>query len=352
MIDPEDHGGTYEFRKPVAGISPFFVGAGLDNTFAMLQIDNIPDLLRLNTNIAGKDITFHAEDDAPPPAGSLSHVGDIDIYVGPAPTASDSDLAARVIMKDVPDDVHIFWDFGFPSGSANFTASNEFGLLFLAQDGGNRIVGALQLQDLQAGYNITFDPHFSVGTFAYAPTSLDLVLLDAVAGIDNDVNFDGGGAPIIGQNTSKPGVDGFFNLYRMKGTDGDDTLDPVGPAPAANEYVPELTFMMKDFREFSYHVSGGVHIFGLSGFLTPFLDDHGGPTEHGDFMIDVWAPKVDISIDLGPLGSFGLLNPAGWSDNGPIHLVPFGDVQFTHLFSVVYRFDGFHLFGDHFDPFA
>ena len=351
LIDPETDGGTYEFRKPVPGISPFFVGVGVDDVFGMLQIDNIPDLMRLVTNTEDHDITFHVEDDAPPPEGSLSHIGDIDIYAGQGTTAGDSDLAARIIMKDVPDDVHIFWDFGFPSGSANFDASNEFELLFLAQDGGNRLVGGLQLEDLQAGYNVAFDPHFSVGTTYYIPTSLDLVILTATAGIDNDVNFDGGGNPIIGANGSKPGVDGFFTLYNMETdpeslTDGDGNA--IGPAPGDDEYVPGFSFLMKDFQEFSLQLDAGVHLF--PAFLVPFIDDHGGPTLVGQFVLDFWAPEVDISTDL--FGGFGFFNRADYRDNTPIHLIPLGTPDFDVLHDAVFTFVGFHDFDDHIDPFA
>jgi hypothetical protein len=353
LIDPEKDGGTYEFRKPVAGISPFFVGVGVENIFAMLQIDNIPDLMRLVTNIGNKDITFHVEDDVPPPAGSLSHIGDIDIYVGEGTTAGDDKLAARVIMKDVPDDVHIFWDFGFPSGSANFDASNEFGLRFLAQDGSHRIVGGMELEDLQAGYNVAFNPHFTVGFTAYVvPTSLNLILLTATAGIDNDVNFDGGGAPIIGANGSKPGVDGFFTLYNMKSspeslTDGDGN-DIGAPAPGANEYVPGFSFLMKDFREFSLTLDAGVELF--PAFLSPTIDLHGGPTLVGDFDFDFWAPEVDITADV--LIEFGFFNRADYRDNTPIHIIPLGGIDFDNLHDAVYTLVGFHNFGDHVDPFA
>ena len=99
VVQVNTNGGTYEFRKPVAGVSPFFVGAGIEDLFAMIQLDNIPDLMQLNTNIAGKDITWHTEDDV------FDSIGDVDVYVGPEGMAQDSDLAGRFVMKDVPSDV-------------------------------------------------------------------------------------------------------------------------------------------------------------------------------------------------------------------------------------------------------
>jgi len=149
-------------------------------------------------------------------------------------------------------------------------ASQEFTVLFLYQDGSTRITAGARLKELQAGYNVKFDPHFDSSTSLDVPTGLDLVLLDAKAGFDNSVNFDSGGNPIIGADNSKPGVDGFFSLYQM--TSHPDSLTPAGPAPAASEYTPTISFLMGGFKEFSLDLQAGIHIFGLTtGFLDPFV---------------------------------------------------------------------------------
>ena len=339
LIDPETNGGTYEFRKPVAGVSPFFVVAGLNSTVAAIQLDNIPDLIQLKTDIDGHDITWHTEDDV------FDSIGDVDVYVGPAGMAQDSDLAARFVMKDVPSDVHIFWDFGFPNGSANFDSNQEFELLFLAQDGGHRIAGAMQLEDLQAGYEVGIDIHFDVDWFGPVPTSLNLNILTAKAGIDNDVDDSS-----IAANNSKPGVDGFLGIYEM--TNSPSNLTPGGPAHASSEYVPGFTFMMKDFREFSLTLEVGVEI--IPALLSPDVDL--SSTLVGDFVIDFWAGRFELATDFDgdDAPEFGFLNEKDYTDNTPIHLVPGGvdDLDFDNLFAAVYTFVGFHHFDDHFDPFA
>jgi hypothetical protein len=334
FVAPDLNGGTYEFRKPVAGVSPFFVGAGLDALFAMVQLDNIPDLMQLNTNIAGKDITWHTEDDV------FDSIGDVDVYVGPENMAQDSDLAGRFVMKDVPSDVHIFWDFGFPNGNANFDANAEFELLFLAQDGSDRLVGALQLEDLQVGYEVGINVFFDVDWFGPVPTELALNILTAKAGIDNDVD-----GPGIGANMAKPGVDGFFNLYSMNGSPSALT-GPAGPAPAASEYTPDLTFLMKDFREFSLTLDVGLELIPI--FLEPEVEVTS--TLVGDFVLDFWAGLIDVTAEA--FVEFGFFNAPDYTDNTPIHLVPIGAPDFDNLHDAVYTFVGFHGFGSHPNPFA
>ena len=136
LIDPELNGGTYEFRKPVAGVSPLFLGAGLDDTIAAIQFNNIPDLLQLNTNVAGHDITWHTEDDV------FDSIGDVDVYVGPAGMVQDADLAGRFADAGCAEATCTSGAISvFLNGNAIFDASNEFELL-LGQDGSSRLVGA------------------------------------------------------------------------------------------------------------------------------------------------------------------------------------------------------------------
>jgi hypothetical protein len=349
QYQPNNNGGHFEFDAPSPGTHEFLAGADLNGKFLVAHIDNIPDQAVLNIDLAGRDIHFFTH------SASMATAGDIDVYYGPARMAQDSDRAVRMVMQHTPDDVHIFWNFGFPSGSANFVASNAFTLLFLYQDGGTRVTAGARLKELQAGYNVDFHPHFSVGTTFGIPTSLDLIVFHAIAGIDNDVNFDGGGNPIIAPNYSKPPVDGFFSLYNMKSNPGgltDQNGNPLSgaPSPGPSEYVPQLSFLMKGFRELSFDFTLGVHVFGFSGFLTPFANFT--PTVIGQFALDFWAPRVDLSISLPILGDFGLFNAPDWTDNTPIHLIPVTGLYFRHLHDVLYTFDGFSTFASHFDPFS
>jgi hypothetical protein len=124
--------------------------------------------------------------------------------------------------------------------------------------------------------------------------------------------------------------------------------NPVGPAPAASEYTPTLTFLMNGFREFSLTATAGFHLFGFSGFLDPFVSVTS--TLIGNFVVDYWAPHIDLTATV--LVTFGFFNAADYTDNTPIHLIPFGSPDIENLHDAVYTFVGFHHFDDHFDPLA
>ncbi|HTK76552.1 MAG TPA: hypothetical protein VL371_14900 [Gemmataceae bacterium] len=335
---PTANGGHYEFDAPLPGLHPFFAGVGLDGNFLFAQIDNVPDFAALDIDMAAHNVHFHTSNDFG--VTPTSAVGNIDVYYGPENMAADGNTALRAVMQNVPDDVLLTWSFAFPSGGANFTASNEFTLLLLAQDGSHRLTAGLRLKELQASYDVEFDPHFHVGTTYYVPTSLNLILLDATAGIDNDT-----ADAAIHANPAKPGVDGFFSLYSMTGSP--DALSPAGPAPQASEYTPELSFLMRNFREFSVSLSAGAELF--PAFLSPTVSV--SKTLVGDFVVDFWAGKLDISTSIFGF-DFGFLNEADYTDNTPIHLVPLGSPNFDVLHDAVFTFVGFHDFGDHFDPLA
>ena len=342
---PSSNGGHYEFRAPTPGLHPLFAGAGIDSDFLFAQIDNIPDAATLDIDLAGQKIHFHTDDDTGATAGN------IDVYFGPENMAQDGDTAVRGIMQDTPDDVVISWGFGFPNGNANVTASNEFTLLFAGQDGGSRLTAGLRLQELQVGYDLDVLPLDIDVDFIYTPlpvpTSVDLVLFRATAGIDNDT-----ADPSIAANPAKPGVDGFFSLYTLKTGTVDDpigSLDPSGPAAGASEYVPELSFMMRDFRLFSIDFELQVEVIPVP--LVPSIE---GPniSLSGDFVFDVWTTS-DVDATIGtPLGDIGFRNIADYKDNTPIHIIPFNDLIVGNPEGLVITFGGFHDFDDHFDPLA
>jgi hypothetical protein len=334
---PNSNGGHFEFNAPSPGLHPFFAGVGLDDKFLYAHIDNIPDTSVLDIDLAGGDIHFHTTDDTGATAG------DIDLYYGPEGSAADNQSAMRGILQDTPDDVHLTWNFGFPDGAANFVASNEFRLLFLTQDGSNRIVAGAQLKELQAGYGLDFLPLTVTSTTTLGvPTGANLVLFRAHAGIDNDASNEVG----VG-NAGKPGVSGFFNLYQMTTEDLTNTAN--GVAPGAAEYTPTVTFQMKDFTRLDFEVTVEVTLIAvleLPGELH-FNHDLQGPD--GQFGLQLWS---SANTDETFLDILGIRNPPDYSDNTPFFIIPFGTPRFDDIDVLVFNFGGFGDFSDLFDPLA
>jgi hypothetical protein len=339
---PNSNGGHFAFADPVPGVHPFLAGVGLDSTYLIAHIDNVPDSAVLDIDTSADKIHFHTSNDFS--VTPTSAVGNIDVYYGPAGMAQDSDTALRAIMQNVPDDVLINWGFGFPSGAANFTASNEFRLLLLAQDGSHRLVAALQLQEMEAGYSLAFTPSVTVSTTALFPTSINLKLFTATAGIDNDTSN-----PAIAANPSKPGISGIFNLYSM--TNSPENIND-GTVAGAKEYTPELTFQMKDFRLFSVDLTFALGLFPDLG--VPHI---GGPNINtsGQFALQLWSTDdIDDELDLTSIGLsiYGFENKPDYVDNTPFFIIPFGSPQFSVVHDDVVTFGGFGTFSDLFDPFA
>jgi hypothetical protein len=346
---PDENGGNFTFRAPSPGTHPLFAGFE-DGDFTTLQIENVPDEIVVDINDTGS-ITYNATDDANPSAGQ------IDLYRGPLPIASDSDSAIRAIMNDTPESVDINWNFGFPDGAINFDASNEFEMLFLTQNGNRRITAGLEMEDLQLGYDIDLFPlDLDIdGPSLFPPEvgSADLRLLSAKAGIDNDANSSN-----INANFAKPGTDGFFTLYDLKGS-------PValinGTAPDGSEYVPLITAMMRDFRELSATVALDVELAKLSvipapPFVFPTLTlepevDVDVDLE-GDVVFDVWSSaNTDATFDIFGF-DFGFRNQPDYRDNTPIHIIPLESPDIDRVEDAVFTFNGLHGFGSHFDPFV
>lgn len=319
---PNTNGGHFEFDAPTAGPHPFLAGAGLDSNILIAHIDNIPDSATLDINLAANNIHFH----------SSASAGTIDLYYGPQGMAQDSDTALRAVMQNTPTDVQINWSFGFPNGNASFVASNPFTLLFLAQDGSNRLVGGVRLQELDVNYGMDILPlDVNLSTTFLVPTNLTVTLFDAHAGIDVGAS----GVP----------VDGFFNLYSMKSSP--DDLTPAGPAPGANEYIPELTFMMQNFTQFSINFSAGlsITILPIPGIIHPSVSLN--VTVTGQFIFDVWQ-NSDINDTL--FGDIGYVDAADYSDNTPIQLVPGNSIILQDHGGLTFSFEGFSGLDDHFDP--
>ncbi|HSZ59729.1 MAG TPA: hypothetical protein VK797_29060, partial [Tepidisphaeraceae bacterium] len=329
---PNSTGGDFEFDAPSPGTHPFFAGVGLDSNFLYASIDNVPASSTLHIDTSG-DIHFHAS----------SSPGTIDLYYGPAGMAQDSDTALRAVLQDTPTDLDLSWNFGFPNGGATFTASNPFTLLLLAQNGSNRLVGALHLQNLRAGYNISILPlTVSSSTALGIPTSATLVLFKASAGIDNNTSGTFG----VG-NPSLPGVSGIFNLYSM--TASPETIND-GTAPGGPQYTPTVTFQMKDFTHVQYSVELDMTIISLDPLNlpgTPHINSNlSGPD--GQFGLQLWSSD-DINDTF--LGIIGFVNKPDYVDNTPFFIIPFGSPQLTDLGGLVFTFGGFGTFSDLFDAF-
>jgi hypothetical protein len=195
---------------------------------------------------------------------------------------------------------------------------------------------------MEAGYSLAFTPSVTVSWAGPVPTSVNLKLFTATAGIDNDT-----ANPAIASNPSKPGISGIFNLYSM--TSSPENIDD-GTVAGANEYTPELTAQLKDMRLFSVDLTFSV------GLFPDLFDPHiGGPDTHfdGQFALQLWSSSdTNDTVDLGPVGTYGFVNPPDYTDNTPFFIIPFGSPQFTNPYSGVITFGGFGTFSDLFDPFA
>lgn len=368
---PDSKGGQFILRAPTAGLHPLFGGFETGGLFATLEVGNIPDEVVIDIDTS-EHVHYDSNDDVD---GSILY---IDAYVGPLPTAGEGDTAARAILNfpeaivNTSDSVHLDWGFGYPSGGVQFRSSEKFDLLFLGQDGGNKITAGLELEDLHVGYFIDFpslngSDYFCLGVpdptdgciGLNVPTAISIV--EATAGIDNDPDD-----PMIKANPSKPGVSGFFTLYEHPvppiGLSG--ACDPTPcPGPDGAEYLPLLSFLMKDFRLFSLTASIEVDPFPENfGFCIIFpvcvdLEIH--PAFDGDIVFDIWSNvDTDFTIDTTDAlwGDLGFVNRPDYSENSPIHIMPglddLSNVQFAADHDATITFVGFHDFGDHVDPFG
>jgi hypothetical protein len=368
---PDSNGGQFILRVPTPGLHPVFLGVETGGLFATLEVGNIPDQVVVDIDKSAH-IHYDSVDDTD---GSILY---IDAYVGPLPTAGEGDAAARAILDfpepivNTQDSVHVDWGFGYPSGGAQFRSSEMFDLLFLGQDGSNKISAGLELEDLHVGYFIDF-PSLNASDFfclgvpdptdgcigLNVPTAVSIV--EATAGIDNDPDD-----PMIQANPAKPGAGGFFTLYEHPGSPAalvGDCVPAPCPAPDGAEYLPLISFLMADFKLFSLTASVEVDPFPENfGFCIVFpvcVDLEISSDLNGDFVFDIWS-NVDTNFTIDTTdalwGDLGFVNPPDHSENSPIHLVPglddLSNVMFAHHHDATITFVGFHDFGDHVDPFG
>jgi hypothetical protein len=368
---PDANGGQFVFRAPGRGDESFFAGYETDGEFTTLQIEHIPD-----------EVIVDFDDSEHLVYTASASPGEIDFYQGPAGPdglfAGDNANATRALMRNTPDSVRVFWDFGFPNGGAFMDASNEFEILFLTQDGSSRITAGLTLEDLHLEYGIeflSFDVTKSIEI--WNPFGDNLVipiaweLFQAKAGIDNDAdgltlaNLTDNDLNDIG-GTGNPDVAGFFALY--DDVSGPVAIDgaPAGSAPGAEEYVPVITVMEEGFTEFSIEFLVELDPTNPDSDIYP-IDLELNVTLTGNLILDIWSSANTVFTDdddIPFIPEVGFENPPDYKNNTPFHILPGivpGNLAATianglagiHvLHDWVITWDGFHTFDEHFDPFA
>ena len=366
---PDADGGRFIYRAPGRGDEPFFAGYETDEEFTTLQIEHIPDEIDVDLDET-EHLTYTAS----------ASPGEIDVYQGPGDGvtglfAGDGDDAIRAIIRNTPDEVRVFWDFGFPNGGAFMDASNEFEILFLTQDGGSRITAGLTLEDLHVGWGIDlFSFDVTDDITIWNPFGDDLVIpiaweiFEAKAGIDNDADGltlgDLQNINEIGANGGKADVAGFFSYY--ENVAGPQAINgaPGGSAPAGQEYTPVVSIMTEGFREFSMDFLVELDPTNPGADLWPIdLEFHINTTNIGNLTFDFWSSEhteFTDDDDIPFIPEVGFINPPDYTDNTPFHILPglFEDFLGNGLAGIhthhawVITFDGWHTFNEHFDPFA
>jgi len=370
---PDSNGGHFTFKAPTPGLHPIFGGYEKNGTFTTVEVANIPDSVEVDI-----DKTEHVTEDATDDTDAS--VGRIGFYTGPLPVASDGDSATRAVVQfdatpvHTTDFIHIGWAFGFPSGGAFFDSSKPIEGRLLTQDGSFRIAAGARFEDLLAAYAVDLLSFRVTGTVCLTPIPFDgcatpeipvaWALAEAKAGISNDAD---GMTPSgllsldptdIAGNGSKEDVAGWVAVYQRHSSLA--SLDPAGPAPGSSEYVPLITAEEKDFNEFSVDLLLELDPTNPGATFYPF-DLEFTPKLTGKLVFDVWSPDdtsfvVDLSVLF--LGDVGLINPPDYSENSPFHIIPglfedpVGNAIFVNDHDLVYRFNGWHHFSDHFDPFG
>jgi len=365
---PDANGGQFIYRAPGRGNAGFFAGYEQDDTFTSFQIDAIPDEIVVDLDDR-EHLTYTAS----------ASPGDIDVYYGPGDTtnglfAADNSNATRGILRNTPSSVRIFWDFSFPNGGAFMDASNPFDLLFLTQDGTNRITAGLTLEDLHVGWGIdlfSFDITKSIeiwnpfGDNLVIPVAWEL--FQAKAGIDN--NADGltlanvGDINQINGTNTKQDVAGFFALYDLVNNPS-PLVSPAGPAAGSQEFVPFINIMTEGFEEFSMDFIVELDPTNPGADLYPIdLEFNVNTSKIGNLVFDIWSKaNTDFTDDddIPFIPEVGFVNPPDYTDNTPFHILPglFEDFVGNGLKGIhvvhdwVVTFDGWHAFNEHFDPFA
>ena len=338
---PSPAGGDFEFNAPSAGLHPLFGGLQEEKAdptpdkFTLLQVGDIPDHQELHINLPGRDINYSASGGA----------GKIDLYRGPLPAAGDGQDVTRIVTTDTPSSVHIIWDLGFPNGHALFDANATFDLDFLTQDGSQRTVAGLTMQDAELTYGLRILSFNVLSSISIEPCLL-LPIPACPIVVPTEWELLDFGADLV----ITPGLDGFIGVYDLKG--GLVALDPSGTLPDGDEYVPFITAMAKDATGASAHVSVSLDPIGTT-VIYP-IDVNISINIGGAFIFDVWSNTLtDATFTLPLVGiDVGFINRPDYITNNPFHIFPLTTLDVYHDHDLVFGFNGFHTFGAHFDPFG
>lgn len=306
-------GGTATLAIPTPGAHPLFIGLeGASSKFTLVQVEDVPDTMSVDVNLTDH-VIFN----------SSSSAGRIDFYTGPLPMAGEGVQATRATLFNTPSQVAL--NFGnlasFPGG-ASFTASNQFELLLLHQSGSNRVVAGLQMEDVSVSWG-TDQFYTDCDEVLEVPTCFGLFKVFA--------NLDAVG------DVSGQGASGFVMSYQLIGNPQNLS---GGVAPNGNEYVPRLSFLLRDFQDFG--VDFEIQLDPLNPFsseLYPidFEFNIDGPNygAGGGLNFDFWDLGFSACFDPGTGDVCIVDNPPDYIDNNPWHVVPV-----------------FHSAGSHVDPFV
>jgi hypothetical protein len=399
-----DTGAEVTLRAPTPGLHPFFVGLQNGAQYTTLSIANVPDEIVAAIDIAGsigktvvpKEITIDATDDLD------ASLGAIDLYIGPYQPgvglfAKDSDQATRLVVNFDPafvgtEYIHAGWGFGPLAGGIFFDSSERIEGLFLTQAAGKRTIVGAAMQDIHVGYDVDIlslkgsDKIFGVPT-AFELLKLTLGMDNFADGLTADNIADNG--EIEGVNDPARNISGFFAQYKAIGKPAKLSGGAAVPQPSSVEFVPQFSLLARDLTEVSGSVTlefdplpdiKGVNLLKLRRTIKQVLNlikDAASPsifealfdvepalTFDGDFVFDVWShKKVNAVFDVLPGKKLefeiGFRNAPDYVDNTPIHILPglgsladaFLNADFNRIEDLVFTFDGWHGFGDHFDPF-
>ena len=371
---PDANGGTFVYAAPGRGDDPFFAGMEEDDVFTTVQIDHVPDSIVVDIDKTGH-VLYNAN----------TSPGDIDFYRGPGNDtdglfATEADDAMRAILRDAPANVRILWDFDFPNGGAIMDTDSPggFELLFLTQDGSTRITAGVHLEDLHIGWGIdvlSFDPTKQIEIWNPFGDNftIDIAweLFQFRAGIDNDADdilddLSNVGDPGQIGVSDNVGIAGFFTLYQLDSTP--EALNNGGPGADGGEYVPFISVQSEGFQAFYMDFLVELDPTNLEADIFPIdLEFNVETSNVGNLVFDVWTQEsvhFTDGDDIPFIPEVGFTNPADYIDNTPIHilpgLLPFPEGTIANAIkglrvaipdTWVFTFDGWHAFGDHFDPF-
>jgi len=286
-VDPVNLKALAHVEIPSAAAHPFYLA--LENTagtFLTVNVPNIPSTMDADVDL-GSTSSGHANVDFSASPGTIT------IYQGPLPGASDGQKALKVILTNTPTSVHASYNIGFP-GNIALTTSNPVEIALLTQDNGGRFVADFVAPSMSANWG------FSTGDTDTKcqgiPPECGVFYIVATAFFDFEA--------------ASP-IDGFLTSYDFIGSPA--SLNPAGPAPNANEYVPRVSVIANDFTHFKASAGVEICLVGICPTLVPQPFINIDTDLLGSFDFDYW--------DLGG-GFLNFLGHADYIDNNPWHFWP------------------------------